>query len=100
MLAVIICEICPLNDIEIMISVLLNVFNTRGLLLALIKRMIEREVSRTGDINQYLLHNNSSWCFSQRNWSFQEQLDLYTISVSIRETPWLQLPSKFSSTPH
>ena len=64
MLAVIICEICPLNDVEIMISVLLNVFNTRGLLLALIKRMIEREVSRTGDIHQYLLHNNSSLCAS------------------------------------
>jgi len=82
MLAVIICEICPLNDVEIMISVLLNVFNTRGLLLPLIKRMIEREVSRTGDIHQYLLHNNSSWCASASETGLFRSNSTYTRFLS------------------
>ena len=47
-LALTICEICPPSEVEIMISVLLNVFDTRASLLALIKLMIEREVSHTG----------------------------------------------------
>lgn len=47
-LALTICEICPPSEVEIMISVLLNVFDTRASLLNLIKLMIEREVSHTG----------------------------------------------------
>ena len=49
-LALTICEICPPSEVEIMISVLLNVFDTRASLLNLIKLMIEREVSHTGII--------------------------------------------------
>jgi len=47
-LALTICEICPPSEVEMLISVLLNVFDTRASLLTLIKLMIEREVSHTG----------------------------------------------------
>jgi hypothetical protein len=36
-----------------MISVLLNVFNTRASLLCVVKRMIEREVSQTSTLFQF-----------------------------------------------
>jgi hypothetical protein len=52
MIPMIICEICPPNDVDIMISVLLNIFNNRGSLLSLIKLIIEREVSGTGTFDQ------------------------------------------------
>jgi hypothetical protein len=47
-LAMTICEICPPGEVEMMISVLLNIFNDRASLLALIKLMIDREVAQTG----------------------------------------------------
>jgi len=47
-LAMTICEICPPSEVEIMISVLLNIFDSRSSLLSLIKLMIEREVAQTG----------------------------------------------------
>ena len=47
-LAMTICEMCPPAEVEIMISVLLNIFDSRASLLSLIKLMIEREVSQTG----------------------------------------------------
>jgi len=52
MIPIIICEICPHNDVDIMISVLLNIFNNRGSLLSLIKLIIEREVTGTGTSDQ------------------------------------------------
>lgn len=47
-LAMTICEICPPGEVEMMISVLLNIFNDRTSLLNLIKLMIDREVAQTG----------------------------------------------------
>jgi len=46
-LAITICEICPPAEVELMIFVLLNVFNSRESLLSLIKLMVEREVAQT-----------------------------------------------------
>lgn len=47
-LAMTICDICPPSEVEIMISVLLNLFDTRASLMNLLKLMIEREVAQTG----------------------------------------------------
>jgi len=44
-LALTICDICPPSEVDMMISVLLNVFNTRASLLSLMKAMIEKEVA-------------------------------------------------------
>ena len=51
-LAMTICEICPPNEVEMMISVLLNIFDTRESLLSLIKLMIDREVAQTGMLQE------------------------------------------------
>ena len=59
-LAMTICEICPPSEVEIMISVLLNIFDSRPSLLSLIKLMIEREVAQTGTffvIGEWLASN-------------------------------------------
>ncbi|EJD36584.1 hypothetical protein AURDEDRAFT_117057 [Auricularia subglabra TFB-10046 SS5] len=47
MLALAVCEICPANEVEIVIPVLLNVFDTRDSLLRLMKAAIDREIART-----------------------------------------------------
>lgn len=47
MLAITICEICPPQEVEMMISVLLNILDTRASLLEFIKLVIEREVAQT-----------------------------------------------------
>ena len=47
-LALTVCEICPAGEVDMMISVLLNIFDTRVSLMTLIKRMIEHEVAQTG----------------------------------------------------
>jgi len=47
-LALTVCEICPATEVDMMISVLLNIFDTRVSLMALIRRMIEHEVAQTG----------------------------------------------------
>ncbi|TFK62722.1 hypothetical protein BDN72DRAFT_964371 [Pluteus cervinus] len=59
-LAMTICEICPPGEVEIMISVLLNLFNTRKSLMALLKLMIEREVAQTD--NEANLFRSNSTC--------------------------------------
>ncbi|KAF8883153.1 hypothetical protein CPB84DRAFT_1817082 [Gymnopilus junonius] len=58
-LALTICEICPQTEVEMMISVLLNVFDTRSSLLSLIKLMIEREVAQT-ESETALFRSNST----------------------------------------
>jgi hypothetical protein len=47
-LAMAICETCPAVEVDIMISVLLNLFETRTSLVNLLKLMIDREISHTG----------------------------------------------------
>ncbi|RDB19915.1 Neurofibromin [Hypsizygus marmoreus] len=59
-LALTICEICPPSEVEMMISVLLNIFNTRTSLLNLIKIMIEKEVAATE--NEANLFRSNSTC--------------------------------------
>ncbi|KAF8872759.1 hypothetical protein BD779DRAFT_1679537 [Infundibulicybe gibba] len=59
-LAMTICEICPPSEVEMMISVLLNVFDTRSSLMALLKLMIEREVAHTD--NEANLFRSNSTC--------------------------------------
>lgn len=46
-LAMVICECCPANEVDMMISVLMNIFDTRASLIALLKTMIDREIGHT-----------------------------------------------------
>lgn len=48
LLAVAICETCPVTEIDIMLPVMINIFDTRASLLALLRAMIDKEVSRSG----------------------------------------------------
>lgn len=43
-----VCETCPPGEVDSMIAVLLNLFDSRASLMKLIKAMIDREVARTG----------------------------------------------------
>ncbi|KAG8905759.1 Ras GTPase activating protein ira2 [Tulasnella sp. 403] len=60
LLALAICETCPQNDVDDMIGVLLNIFDTRGSLVALLKAMIDREVGATTD--EASLFRGNSMC--------------------------------------
>jgi len=46
-LAMVICECCPANEVDMMISVLMNIFDTRASLISLLKTMIDREIAHT-----------------------------------------------------
>ena len=68
-LASIICEVCPPADVDIMISVLLNLFDNRASLMKLMAVMIDQEIERTGTLpagyrcmllNQTCLENEAS----------------------------------------
>jgi neurofibromin 1 len=48
LLALAICEICPSSDVDVIISVLMNLFDTRTSLVNLLKSMIDREIAHTG----------------------------------------------------
>ncbi|KAG9015978.1 Ras GTPase activating protein ira2 [Tulasnella sp. 427] len=60
LLALAICEICPQSDVDDMINVLLNIFDTRGALMALLKAMIDRELANTND--EASLFRGNSMC--------------------------------------
>ncbi|KAJ6515229.1 hypothetical protein C8R45DRAFT_1049017 [Mycena sanguinolenta] len=55
-----ICETCPPAEVEMMISVLLNLFDTRGTLMTLLKHMIDREIAHTE--NEAALFRSNSTC--------------------------------------
>ena len=48
MLAVAICETCPPDEADFIIPIMLNIFDARVSLLALLKMLVDREISRTG----------------------------------------------------
>lgn len=43
-----ICETCPPGEIDQVIPVLLNIFDTRVSLMNLMKTLVDREIARTG----------------------------------------------------
>lgn len=43
-----ICEVCPASEVNEIISVLLNVFDTRSSLMNLMKAMVDKEIARAG----------------------------------------------------
>ncbi|KAF5334397.1 hypothetical protein D9611_013526 [Ephemerocybe angulata] len=59
-LAMTMCEICPPSEVEAIIPVLLSVFDTRESMLALLKLMIEREISQTAETETTLFRSNST----------------------------------------
>lgn len=44
-----ICETCSPSEVDLMITVLLNVFDTRSSLLTLLKLIIDREIAQTSE---------------------------------------------------
>ncbi|KAH7916805.1 hypothetical protein BJ138DRAFT_1121610 [Hygrophoropsis aurantiaca] len=59
-LAMVICECCPAGEVDMMISVLMNLFDTRASLMALLKTMIDREIAHTA--NDADLFRSNSTC--------------------------------------
>lgn len=55
LLALAICETCPVSETDVMLPVMINIFETRSGLLALLKAVIDKEVSRTGMFCHYAL---------------------------------------------
>ncbi|KAF7329572.1 Ras-GAP domain-containing protein [Mycena kentingensis (nom. inval.)] len=55
-----IAETCPQNEIDMMVSVMLNLFDTRTSLMSLLKYMIQREVEQTE--NESNLFRGNSTC--------------------------------------
>ena len=47
MIAMAMCNVCPAHEIENLIHVILNIFDTRKSLMRLIKALIAREVAQT-----------------------------------------------------
>ncbi|GBE80125.1 hypothetical protein SCP_0213280 [Sparassis crispa] len=58
-LALAICQICPSGEVDNLISVLLNLFDTRSSLMTLMKMMIDLEVANT-DSDTALFRGNST----------------------------------------
>ncbi|KAJ2930404.1 hypothetical protein H1R20_g6694, partial [Candolleomyces eurysporus] len=59
-LAMTMCEICPPAEVEIIINVLLNVFDSHDSLVSLLKLTIEREIAHTADSETALFRSNST----------------------------------------
>jgi len=54
LLALAICETCPVSEIDVLLPVMINIFDTRAGLLALLKAVIDKEVGRTGTFSVFL----------------------------------------------
>lgn len=50
MLAVAICETCPTEEADFIVPIMLNLFDTRASLLALLKMLIDREIAKAGQL--------------------------------------------------
>ena len=53
MLAVAICETCPPDEADFIIPIMLNLFDSRASLLALLKMLVDREISRAGEFPRH-----------------------------------------------
>jgi len=51
MLAVAICETCPPDEADFIVPIMLNLFDTRASLLALLKMIVDREITRAGEFS-------------------------------------------------
>jgi len=52
MVALAICDTCPPGEIDIIIPVLFNLFDTRRSLIDLLKAVINREIASTGKLSE------------------------------------------------
>jgi len=55
MLAVAICETCPPDEADFIIPIMLNLFDARASLLALLKMLVDREISKAGEFSPHFL---------------------------------------------
>lgn len=81
LLALAICETCPVSEIEVMIPVMINIFDTKASLLALLKATIDKEISRSGklifDVSALFIH----WFYRQSYGTFPSEHNVYPITV-------------------
>lgn len=54
-LAVAICEVCPPGEVDEISTMLFRVFEAKGLCLAFMKTLVEREIALTSTLNPWLL---------------------------------------------
>jgi hypothetical protein len=73
-----ICETCPAGEVDGMISVLLNIFDTRESVLTLIKVMIDREIGRTGWSSSTPLNVGTNLTFSESEAALFRSNSTYT----------------------
>ncbi|KAF7975643.1 hypothetical protein HWV62_9093 [Athelia sp. TMB] len=59
LLALAICDICPSSDVDVIISLLMDLFDTRSSLVNLVKLMVDREIAHT-DNDASLFRGNST----------------------------------------
>jgi PII-like signaling protein len=48
LLALAVAETTPVNEVDVMLPVVINIFDTKSNLLALLKAVIDKEVTRSG----------------------------------------------------
>lgn len=58
LLALAICDICPSSDVDVIISLLMNLYDTRTSLVNLLKFMIDREIAHTGMSSLIIFHGS------------------------------------------
>lgn len=47
LLALAVCETCPVNEVDIMLPVMINIFDTRSTLVSLLRGLIDKEMTRS-----------------------------------------------------
>jgi hypothetical protein len=100
LLALAICEICPSSDVDVIISVLMNLYDTRTSLVNLLKAMIDREIAHTGLSALAFPSTDLIVYRRERRCLVPKQFHNYPIFVGFRESPWIQLPQKSDRPPH